>query len=82
MTLSRSTADDKYYVTGGGGQGSLKRCLGIVLGPRRAIFGCISSSKGSYLISRIEFFCQNLALALDMVIFNHFGGQKNRIWDF
>ena len=48
------------------------KCLGIIFGLKRPTFGCIFSSKGPYMSSKIKIFGQ--ILALDMVINGHFLG--------
>ena len=57
-----------------------RSCLGIIFGLKRLTFGCIFSSKGRYLTSKIKNVGQNLALWEGH--FDHFGGQKSRFFDF
>ena len=57
-----------------------RKCLGIVFGLKRPTFGCICSSKGWQMTSKIKIFGQILALWEGH--FNHFWGQKSGFWDF
>ena len=51
-----------------------RSCLGIVFGLIRSTFRGIFCSKGRYMIPKIKFLCQNLALWEGH--FDHFQGQK------
>merc|ERR1712155_158459 len=57
-----------------------RSCLGIIFGLKSSIFGCIFSSKGRYMTTKIKILWQNLALWEGH--FDHFGGKKSRFLEF